>query len=136
MYRYMLGKSRCFVQVIWMVGTLLLAVSAPAGSNDEQVAREVAGLLEYITTSGCQFYRNGSWFDGGEAAGHIRRKYEYARERGKVKSADDFIAFAATKSSISGQPYQVRCSDGRLRESAEWLKAELSRLRSGRAAAE
>jgi len=53
-------------------------------------------------------------------------KYEYTKRW--IKSAEDFIKYTATKSSMSGRPYTVRC-DGREILCAEWLSEELNRFR-------
>ncbi|MGV8375610.1 DUF5329 family protein [Pseudomonas aeruginosa] len=45
-----------------------------------------------------------------------------------VASSEDFIERAATQSSLSGKPYQVRCAT-QTRNSADWLNQELRRLR-------
>jgi hypothetical protein len=70
---------------------------------------EISYLLEYVGTSGCEFYRNGAWYDSQHAQAHLRAKYELLSTNGDIKTAEDFIAKAASKSSLSGQPYQIRC---------------------------
>ena len=45
-----------------------------------------------------------------------------------VSSAEDFIERAATKSSMSGQRYQVDCPAGK-QDASAWLNDELKRLR-------
>jgi hypothetical protein len=42
-----------------------------------------------------------------------------------VKSADDFIRYCATGSSISGLPYQIRFPDGRTVTSEAYLRGKL-----------
>ena len=44
--------------------------------------------------------------------------------------AEDFIARAATESSMSHKPYQVRCAGKDAEPSAIWLTTELQRYRS------
>lgn len=87
---------------------------------------EIRHLLEYVEKSDCTFIRNGKTYGGGRAEQHIRKKYDYVRSR--VKSAEDFIELAATKSSMTGDPYEVRCTGG-TSYTADWLKAELDRFR-------
>jgi len=87
---------------------------------------EVAHLLQYIENSECVFTRNGKEHLGPEALEHIQMKYDYVRK--KVETTEDFIRYAATKSSLSGRPYLVRCDEVEL-PTAEWLKAELARFR-------
>jgi Family of unknown function (DUF5329) len=91
---------------------------------------EIEHLLDFIATSPCAFIRNGVAYDGAQAVDHIRGKYDYYRD--DIRSAEDFIALAASKSAISGKPYLVACDAAKL-PAAEWLARELSafRQRSG-----
>ena len=91
---------------------------------------EVEHLIAYLATSHCVMIRNGKRHDGEEAAQHVRRKYEYFRE--KITSTEDFIARSATKSTMSGRPYEVQCPGEEPLSSADWLLAELAALRSNR----
>ena len=94
------------------------------------VRSEIEGLLTLLGTSQCQFYRNGSWHAGREAESHLRMKYEYLAGRGTLNSAEDFIDNAATKSSLSGEPYAVQCAGGAPQPSASWLRARLQERRA------
>lgn len=108
----------------------LLAHAAPAPA----ARQEIAHLVDYLKSSGCSFKRNGSWHDATDAARHLDRKVAYLLKRDLIASAEDFIARAATESSISGTPYQVRCGADAPVASAAWLKAELAKYRSTRPA--
>ncbi len=90
---------------------------------------EVSFLLGYVEGSGCEFQRNGSWHAAPEAQAHLRDKYNYLAARDLVQTTEQFIERGATKSSLSGQPYLVRCNGGPLIASNQWLHDELSRLR-------
>jgi hypothetical protein len=87
---------------------------------------EIKHIIEYIENSKCTFIRNGKEYNTKEALVHIQNKYEYTKRW--IKSAEDFIKYTATKSSVSGRPYTVRC-DGRKILCAEWLSEELKRFR-------
>jgi hypothetical protein len=91
---------------------------------------EIEYLLQYIETSGCAFYRNGSWYDGAQARAHLRTKYDYLAKRKHIATAEDFIDKAATKSSISGKPYKIRCADNVEVESGPWLHQVLGQYRT------
>ncbi len=93
---------------------------------------EIEGMLARLATSGCQFKRNGSWHSAVEAQAHLRRKLEHLLERDAVASTEQFIERAASKSSISGQAYQVKCGSRAPVPSSTWLRAELQALRAGR----
>jgi len=94
------------------------------------VQAEVNQLLESIATSGCEFFRNGSWHDAKQAQLHLRYKYEALAARNQIGTAEDFIEKAATRSSLSGRPYAIRCGDGIIVTTNQWLRDELARLRS------
>jgi hypothetical protein len=91
---------------------------------------EITYLLGFIANSTCEFFRNGSWYDGKKAAAHLRDKYEILATGDRIQTAEDFIELAATKSSLSGQPYQVRCSGDRAVTSNQWLHDMLARYRA------
>lgn len=95
---------------------------------------EVDALLNRLETSGCEFNRNGSWYAGAQAKAHLLKKLDYLEGKDLVNSAEQFIDKGASGSSMSGKAYLVRCAGKAPVESAQWLKAELQRLRSARAA--
>lgn len=106
-----------------------LALSAPP----REVSREIDHLLHYIERSGCDFYRNGSWYDGRRASAHLRLKYEYLSQRHEIASTEDFIEKAATRSSLTAQLYKVRCTRGAAGPTNPWLVEELARYRASMA---
>jgi hypothetical protein len=91
-------------------------------------AAEIAYLLRFIRESPCTFIRNGSDYDGAAAADHIEAKYEHFKD--EIRTAEDFIDRAATKSLLSGAPYQVRCGSGARVAAAEWLRDTLHSYRA------
>jgi hypothetical protein len=102
---------------------LLLAACA---ARAEAPPDEVEYLLSAIEASGCQFDRNGSVHDSAEARDHIARKYRYVKKR--VDSSEEFIEYAASRSSISGKPYHIVCGEERV-ASETWLLESLQRYR-------
>ena len=112
---------------------LLVVLPLLAGAELAPAARqEIAHLIGYLGASGCSFQRNGDWHDAPAAASHLQRKYDYLLKRDLVASSEDFIDRAASQSSLSGKPYQVRCGGAAPVASAAWLKAELAKYRSAR----
>jgi hypothetical protein len=91
---------------------------------------EINYLLDFIGRSGCKFYRNGSWYDSHRAQSHLRDKYNYLAARDHIKTADDFIEQAATRSSMSGEEYQIQCEAGPALPSNRWLRTALLEYRS------
>lgn len=75
---------------------------------------------------GLQFVRNGSAHDAAAAADHLRLKWEKAGDR--IKTAEQFIVGIASKSSMTGTPYQVRWPDGRSELAEQFLRAELAKI--------
>lgn len=102
-----------------------------AASLPEEARGEIDGLLTRLGTSGCEFQRNGSWHTASKAQAHLRRKLNYLTDKNAVDSTEQFIERAASKSSKSGKPYQVRCNQQAPVPSNQWLKAELRKLRAG-----
>jgi hypothetical protein len=59
----------------------------------------------------------------------LRDKYDYLTARDLIVTTEDFIERAATKSSMSGQPYKVKCGDGAEMTSSRWLHDKLAHRR-------
>jgi len=94
------------------------------------MAQEIDHLLFYIEESGCVFIRNNKEYSAAEARDHIENKYAYVKRW--VEKTEDFINYAATKSSITGEPYLTRCHGSEL-PSSQWLQVELQKFRDGSA---
>ncbi|KRD39970.1 hypothetical protein ASE35_06565 [Lysobacter sp. Root916] len=113
----------------------LLAVASTAhAAPPPQAEREIEQLIATLARSGCQFQRNGSWYDAAQAQAHLRKKYAYLRKRDLVASAEQFIERAASESSMSGRAYQIRCGTAAATLSATWLRARLNEIRAKPAA--
>lgn len=110
---------------------LLLPAMPVQAQSDARSRQEVDALLDFVQGSGCQFIRNGSEYSSAQARQHLQKKRDYLMGKGWMKTAEDFIARAATGSSMSNKRYTVRCA-GQERPSAEWLGQELARLRAAR----
>lgn len=110
----------------------LMSMPAVRAEVPAKVQIEVDFLLAYIKGAGCEFYRNGTWHDANAAQAHLSDKYQYLVARDQIKITEDFIEKAATKSSLSGQAYEVRCGGQPTVTSNEWLHAALARFRKTR----
>lgn len=93
---------------------------------------EIHYLLDFVEISGCEFYRNGIWYDSVQAQEHLRKKYEYLSARSRIHTTEDFIQLAASKSSMSGKPYEIRCGDSTPSAASNWLAEVLLRYRAVR----
>ena len=111
-----------------IMGLFLLSVARAETPTNVQI--EISFLLGYIEGSGCVFYRNGTWHDSRAAQAHLRNKYNYLMTANQIATTEDFIEKAATESSLSGKPYQVKCNDGATVSNSQWLREELARLRT------
>jgi hypothetical protein len=116
----------------WLLAMTIAILARPVWSAEpDAVTRtEVAHLLKYLETSGCQFQRNGAWYPPGRAASHLNQKYEYMLKKGLVSNTESFIEGAASESSASGKPYSVKCGNAAAVPSAAWLQDELRRFRT------
>lgn len=113
-----------------LLGTSPAADAAPAAPA---VRTEILSLLQRLQDSGCEFNRNGSWYSGAEARGHLLKKLDYLESHdAKIGRSEDFIQQAASGSSMSGKPYLVRCGATPPVESKTWLTQELTKLRGGK----
>ena len=84
-------------------------------------------LLDYVAKSNATFIRNGQTHTAQEAADHIKAKYEHFKK--EIKTPEDFIRLSASKSLLSGQPYQVRTPDGKEMRLDAWLTDALKKHR-------
>ena len=116
--------KKIFLTILTSI-TLLLSGHAFADANNP-TQQEIQHLLNFIANSSCTFVRNGSEYPATEARAHIERKYEYVKSR--IDSSEKFIKYAATQSSMSGDPYRVKCAEKEIL-SKDWLLNELKDLR-------
>ena len=107
----------------------LLVALLPFSAFGQNAPAEISQLFKSLETSGCQFNRNGSWYNAQEASEHLHRKYDYLVKKGLAKSAESFIDLAASKSSMSGKPYLVRCGNAAPVESKSWFLSKLAQFR-------
>jgi hypothetical protein len=105
-----------------------VAIAAPPQATQQ----EIAGLFSTLDHSGCRFARNGTWYDAAQARDHLQRKYDYLLRRDAIARSEDFIALAASKSSMTGRPYLVQCPGKPAVESGTWFRAALAKLRAAR----
>jgi len=88
---------------------------------------EVLHLLDFLRNSDCAMERNGKRYESEDAYSHVRKKYEYFRD--KIRSSEDFIEYSASKSTMSGKYYRVFCKDETAVLTRDWLLEELRNYR-------
>jgi len=103
---------------------LCLAAVAQAGAAATSESSRIEYLLTVVASlHDAQFIRNGKAYDSAAAVSHMRTKLRVAG--GRVKTAEDFIRYCASESSVSGEPYEIRFADGRVVLSADFLRQKL-----------
>ncbi len=112
--------------VVAMLLAALFPVAAIGDSSTTQRDLEINHLLDFIEHSQCLFIRNGTSYSSVKAKAHIKIKYDHVQKR--VQSAEDFIKYAASRSSITHTQYQVHCQEQTM-ASQRWLRDELERYR-------
>jgi len=125
-------QSRRSLAALHVVLFATLVWTSPANTATLSAASqaEIQALLSRLGSSGCGFRRNGTWHPADEAQVHLQRKLDYLVSKGAVASAEQFIERAATKSSVSGQIYLVRCGIHPPLPSSEWLAQQLQGMRA------
>ena len=100
----------------------------PSAAGDERMQAEIDYLIQSIQKSDCAFIRNGKAHSSTEAIEHILKKYDHFKD--KIKTAEDFIDYCASKSLLSKKSYQIKCPDQDVIESRLWFLEELKQFRS------
>jgi exo-beta-1,3-glucanase (GH17 family) len=115
--------------ILVIVLAVLALFSGVVSAQDTIEKKEIEFLISSVENlKGAKFIRNGSEYNGKEAAKHLRMKLQNAR--GKVQTADDFIRLCASKSYVSGKPYMIRSSDGKTINSEEYFREKLKEYNS------
>jgi len=117
-------KRRVVVATIAVMA--LLSVDARSDVPDAG-RNEVLHLLDFLRNSDCAMERNGKRYESEDAYSHVRKKYEYFRD--KIRSSEDFIEYSASKSTMSGNYYRVFCKDEPAVLTQDWLLEELRNYR-------
>lgn len=101
-----------------------------AGPTPAPIRAEIDGLVSELRSAQCRFQRNGNWHTLDEAQQVLTYKLKQIEERTTLARTEDFIDQAATRSSTTGQPYQVQCGQGAVEPAGPWLHAALKRVRA------
>lgn len=111
-------------KLILLLPLFLIFTLSPVVNANEQ---EVTHLLGFIEKSGCTFIRNNKNYNSAKARKHIERKYKHIQDR--ITTTEEFIRYAATKSSITHKAYTVICGSEEVQPSSNWLLRELDLFR-------
>jgi len=110
----------------WVLVFVLFSASVAADVSPA-TQLEIEHLLNFIRNSSCLIDRNGKTYAAVKAVSHIEKKYAYFED--EIATSEDFIELSATKSTMSGKFYMVRCGDEEQIKTREWLMRELKGLR-------
>jgi len=119
--------QRILRTVLAVAAGLAIALAGTANASPNGTAKnEIDHLLNYVAASSCTFVRNGSEYPADKAREHLAGKYRWVG--GRISTAEEFIKYLATQSSMSGEPYHVKCGKTDAL-SGVWLTDELHRYR-------
>jgi len=79
-----------------------------------------------VDLDGLVFLRNEDAYPPDKAARHLQRKWAW--KGSQISTVDDFIKVAATRSSETGERYQIHLSNGEIVDSAQWFKTQLNTI--------
>ena len=103
---------------------LLLFNGTGAFARDAHEQARIDYLIDSLgQMKGAVFIRNGTEYDAKAAQDHLRAKLNYVGDR--VKTAEQFIQYCATQSSISHRPYQIRMVDGKVVNTSDYFAEKL-----------
>jgi hypothetical protein len=104
-----------------------LGVCTQNALAEADLASTIKYLLTYVKNADVVFIRNNGEHTPEEAAAHMQMKFEHFKDQ--IKTPEDFIRFAGTKSLVSGKPYQIRMKDGQIILTQKWLEDALEKYR-------
>ncbi|MDQ2824500.1 MAG: DUF5329 domain-containing protein [Verrucomicrobiota bacterium] len=103
---------------------MLLLLPALLFARDAREQQRIDYIIQSLgSLKGAVFIRNSKDFDAQAARDHLQKKLDYAG--GRVKTAEQFIKYCATESSMSHQPYKIRFADGNVTDTASYFSAKL-----------
>lgn len=121
---YKAQRHHRFIRTILAVWLLCLSSLTSAIAQQDIEQQKIDYLIASVESlKDASFIRNGSSYNAEQAASHMRLKLSMAGSR--VKTAEDFIVYCATESSVTGTKYIIRFSDGHIVESAAFLRNKL-----------
>ena len=102
----------------------LIALPMLLFARDAREQQRIEYLMQSLgTLKGAVFIRNGKEYDAPAARDHLQTKLNFGGER--IKTAELFIKYCATESSMSHRPYTIRFADGTVTETAVYFTEKL-----------
>jgi hypothetical protein len=110
------------ILILFIVLVSLVVMRAYA--QDSREAAKIRYLIASVEAlEGAKFIRNGKKYDGRSASSHLRLKLKNAGDR--VRTAEDFIMFCGSKSTITGEPYLIWLTDGTIVKAEVFFRKKL-----------
>jgi hypothetical protein len=107
------------------IAMLFALLVLPTFAQQDVEQKKITYLIDSVAAlQSAIFIRNGTEYDAKRAADHMRLKLRFSGSR--VKTAEDFITYCGTSSSMSGVKYTIRFRDGRVVDSATFLLGKLA----------
>ena len=103
-----------------------LAQATPSASEQKLIDTLILRVSNMKTMT---FMRNGDEHSAADAAKHMKAKFDHFKD--EIVTAEDFIDRCASRSEMTGKPYQVKLQNGAVKDAQEFLNAELRTLRKG-----
>jgi len=120
-------KSQNTILLVCLLAVSLLPQLTTAAAQQENLGKTIRYLMNYVENSNLIFIRNSNEHTPTDAAAHMRRKYDYFKD--KIKTPEDFIRLCASKSLRTGRPYMLRLADGSELRCDQWMLSVLSQYR-------
>lgn len=122
------GSVALYLALAFALGSMSFSAAKAEGETELSEQKKIEMLIASVEDSGGTFVRNGSEHSATAAAAHMRMKL--SRAGGAIRTAQQFIKYIATKSSITGIAYRIKLPDGSEHKSADWLRARLAEIES------
>jgi hypothetical protein len=110
--------------ILWVLLCFQSSIGFASEEGPGTLKQKIRYLINYVSHSQVKFIRNGNEYTSVEAAEHIEKKYLHYKE--EIKTAEDFIRLAATKSLLSGKSYLVVTLQGEQIQTNAWLLGVLT----------
>ena len=103
---------------------IFLVSIVSVAARDAREQQRIDYLMQsLVSLKGAVFIRNGSEYDAQAARAHLQAKLDYLG--GRIKTAEQFVEYCASQSSISHQPYTIRFADGKAVETSVYFAEKL-----------
>jgi hypothetical protein len=95
-------------------------------SEKEKIELLFEAVQRAAQNDGAIFIRNGKEYTVEEVVQHMKYKLSFAR--GVVTTAERFIKYIASRSTITGKPYHIKFANGAVVPAEQWLRDALKNI--------